>query len=99
MWVGGRGAIPVNRPERSERVRPSEPPPAPRDTATFTWKSVLFGTGVFDVSGDHPNQRGWELFELGQRCFWEVAAATDWDGPVQEDPTYAEPIAAMLAFL
>jgi rubrerythrin len=84
---------------RRERVRPSEPPAPPRDTATFNLWSVLFGTGVFDVSGEHPNQKGWELFELGQKCFWEVAAATDWDGPVAEDPTYAEPIAAMLGFL
>jgi rubrerythrin len=85
--------------EKAQRVRPTEPPPAPRDTATMSWWRVLFGGGVFDVSGDHPNQKGWELFELGQRCFWEVNAATDWDAPLVEDPRYAEPIGAMLAFL
>jgi rubrerythrin len=70
-----------------------------RDTATFGWRSVLFGGGVFDVSGRHPNQKGWDIFELGQKSFWAVPTAVAWDEPVREDPEYAEAIAAMLTFL
>ena len=34
-----------------------------RNTATLTWRHVLFGGGVFDVSGEHPNKKGWEIFK------------------------------------
>ncbi len=71
----------------------------PRDTASMGWKNVLFGGGVFDVTGEHPNQKGWDIFELGQKSFWAVPTAVAWDEPVREDPRYAEPIAAMLSFL
>jgi rubrerythrin len=70
-----------------------------RDTASMGWKNVLFGGGVFDTSGEHPNQKGWDIFELGQRSFWAVPTAVAWDEPVRESAEYAEPIAAMLAFL
>ena len=70
-----------------------------RDTATLALKHVLFGGGLFDVSGEHPNKKGWDIFELGQRSFWAVPSAIDWDAPVEEDPEYAEAIAAMLTFL
>jgi rubrerythrin len=70
-----------------------------RDTATFNWRSVVFGGGVFDVSGAHPNKKGWDIFELGQRSFWAVPTAVAWDAPVREDPEVAEAIAAMLTFL
>jgi len=62
-------------------------------------RHVLFGGGVFDVSGEHPNRKGWEIFELGQKSFWAVPTAIPWDEPVREDPRYAEAIAAMLGFL
>ena len=71
----------------------------PRDTASFNLRHVLFGGGVFDTSGEHPNQKGWEIFELGQKSFWAVPTAVAWDEPVREDPEYAEDIAAMLSFL
>ncbi len=71
----------------------------PRDTASMGWRNVLFGGGVFDVSGEHPNKKGWEIFELGQKSFWAVPTAVEWDEPVREDPLYAEHIAAMLTFL
>jgi rubrerythrin len=77
--------------------RPSLRPP--RDTASADLRSILFGGGLFDVAGEHPNQKGWDIFELGQRSFWAVADAIDWDAEVKEDPEYAEPIAAMLGFL
>ena len=70
-----------------------------RDTASMSWRNVLFGGGVFDVSGEHPNRKGWEIFELGQKSFWAVPTAVAWDEPVREDPQYAEAIAAMLNFL
>lgn len=70
-----------------------------RDTASLDVRSVLFGGGGFDVSGDHPNKKGWDIFELGQKSFWAVPTAIAWDEPVREDPKYAEPIAAMLEFL
>jgi rubrerythrin len=70
-----------------------------RDTASMGWKNVLFGGGVFDTTGEHPNQKGWDIFELGQKSFWAVPTAVAWDEPVREDPKYAEPIAAMLTFL
>ncbi len=70
-----------------------------KDTASVGWRDVLFGGGLFDVSGDHPNQKGWDIFELGQKSFWAVPTAIDWDAPVEEDPEYAEAIAAMLTFL
>jgi len=71
----------------------------PRDTASMGWRNVLFGGGVFDTTGEHPNQKGWDIFELGQKSFWAVQSAVAWDEPVREDPEYAEPIAAMLTFL
>jgi rubrerythrin len=70
-----------------------------KDTASFNWKAVLFGGGVFDVTGEHPNKKGWDIFELGQKSFWAVPTAVAWDEPVREDPEYAEAIAAMLTFL
>jgi hypothetical protein len=70
-----------------------------RDTASITVRHVLFGGGTFDVSGDHPNKKGWEIFELGQRSFWAVPTAIEWDEPVRESPEHAEHIAAMLTFL
>jgi rubrerythrin len=70
-----------------------------RDTASMGWRNVLFGGGVFDTSGEHPNQKGWDIFELGQKSFWAVPTAVPWDEPVRESPEFAEPIAAMLSFL
>jgi rubrerythrin len=70
-----------------------------RDTASISLKHILFGGGVFDTTGDHPNKKGWDIFELGQRSFWAVPTAVAWDEPVREDPEYAESIAAMLTFL
>ena len=70
-----------------------------RDTASMTWRHILFGGGVFDTSGVHPNKKGWDIFELGQKSFWAVPSAIPWDEPVREDPKYAEAIAAMLGFL
>jgi len=70
-----------------------------RDTASMSWRHVLFGGGVFDTSGEHPNKKGWEIYELGQKSFWAVPSAVAWDEPVREDPRYAEAIAAMLGFL
>ena len=70
-----------------------------RDTASVSLKHILFGGGVFDTSGEHPNKKGWDIYELGQKSFWAVPTAIAWDQPVREDPEYAEPIAAMLGFL
>jgi rubrerythrin len=70
-----------------------------RDTATLSLKHVVLGGGVFDNTGEHPNKKGWDIFELGQRSFWAVPTAVDWTVPVREDPEYAEAIAAMIAFL
>jgi hypothetical protein len=70
-----------------------------RDTASMGWRDVMFGGGAFDVSGDHPNRKGWEIFELGQKSFWAVPTAIDWSQPVREDPAFAPHIAAMLGFL
>ena len=74
-------------------------PSAVRDTASMSWKNILFGGGVFDVTGEHPNKKGWDIYELGQKSFWAVPSAVAWDEPVREDPKYAEAIAAMLGFL
>lgn len=74
-------------------------PGAVRDTASMSWRHVLLGGGVFDTTGEHPNKKGWEIYELGQRSFWAVPTAIAWDEPVREDPEYAEAIAAMLGFL
>ena len=71
----------------------------PRDTATLSLKHVLLGGGVFDNTGEHPNKKGWDIFELGQKSFWAVPTAIDWTVPVREDPEYADAIAAMLGFL
>jgi rubrerythrin len=73
--------------------------PVVRDTAALDFRSVLFGGGTFDVASDHPNKKGWDIFELGQKSFWAVPSAIAWDEPVHEDPRYAQPIAAMLEFL
>jgi len=74
-------------------------PSAVRDTASMSWRHVLLGGGVFDNTGEHPNKKGWEIYELGQRSFWAVPTAVAWDEPVREDPEYSEAIAAMLGFL
>jgi rubrerythrin len=74
-------------------------PGVARDTASLSWRHVVFGGGVFDTTGEHPNKKGWEIFELGQKSFWAVPTAVAWDEPVREDPQYAEAIAAMLGFL
>ena len=93
---------------RSDEAHDGSAPTAPtarrltrvaRDTASMTWRQVLFGGGTFDVSGEHPNKRGWDIFELGQRSFWAVPTAIAWDEPVREDPVHSEHIAAMLSFL
>jgi hypothetical protein len=70
-----------------------------RDTASLELRHVLFGGGLFDVSGQHENRKGWDIYELGQRSLWAVPTAVAWDQPVREDPCYAEAIAAMLGFL
>jgi rubrerythrin len=74
-------------------------PSSVRDTASMSWRSVVFGGGVFDTTGEHPNKKGWDIYELGQKSFWAVPTAVAWDEPVREDPEYAEAIAAMLGFL
>jgi rubrerythrin len=78
-----------------ERTKPVRP----RDTASLSTKHVLLGGGVFDNGSEHPNKKGWDIFELGQRSFWAVPTAVDWSEPVREDPEYAEAIAQMLLFL
>jgi rubrerythrin len=83
----------------SENGRAVDPVRAVRDTASMSWRHVVFGGGVFDTTGDHPNKKGWDIYELGQRSFWAVPTAAPWDEPVREDPEYADAIAAMLAFL
>ena len=70
-----------------------------RDTATMSLRHVVLGGGVFDNTGEHPNKKGWDIFELGQKSFWAVPTAVDWSVPVREDPEYADAIAAMIAFL
>ncbi len=82
-----------------ESVRPREAPTPPRDTASMNLRHVLFGGGAFDNSGEHFNQKGWDIFELGQKSFWAVPTAIPWDEPIRESEEYAEHIAAMLAFL
>ena len=57
-----------------------------RDTASLTPRHVIFGGGLFDVSGKHPNAKGWDIFELGQKSFWAVPTAIAWDEPVRESP-------------
>jgi hypothetical protein len=74
-------------------------PGVQKDTASISWRHVLFGGGTFDVSSPRANKKGWEIFELGQRSFWAVPTAVAWDEPVREDPEHAEHIAAMLTFL
>jgi rubrerythrin len=71
----------------------------PRDTASIDIRHVLFGGGLFDVTGDHPNRKGWDIFEHGQKSFWSVPTDIDWDGDFEESPEYSEAIAEMLAFL
>jgi hypothetical protein len=70
-----------------------------RDTASLRLRDVVFGGGAFDTRADHPNRKGWDIYELGQRSFWAVPTAIDWEAEVREDPRYADAIAAMLAFL
>src|SRR5438445_10851768 len=67
-----------------------------RDTASMNVRHVVFGGGAFDNSGDHPNKKGWDIFELGQKSFWAVPTAIPWDEPIREDPEYGDHIAAML---
>jgi rubrerythrin len=74
-------------------------PGVDKNTAALSWRHVLFGGGVFDVSGEHPNKKGWDIFELGQKHFWAVPTAIPWDEPIREDPEHAEHIAALLTFL
>jgi rubrerythrin len=83
---------------KSDAERPEKAPHV-KDAASMTWKNILFGGGVFDTSREHPNKKGWEIYELGQKSFWAVPTAVDWEEPVREDPEYAEHIAAMLSFL
>ena len=83
----------------AERERPTEAKVVPRDTASMHVRHVLFGGGAFDNSGEHPNKKGWDIFELGQKSFWAVPTAIPWDEPIRESPEFAEPIAAMLGFL
>ena len=78
-----------------ERTKPARP----RDTASLSAKHVLLGGGVFDNGSEHPNKKGRDIFELGQRSFWAVPTAVDWSEPVREDLEYAEAIAQMLLFL
>ncbi len=82
-----------------QAARPRSAGPPVKDTASMRWRDVMFGGGVFDVSGDHPNKKGWEIFELGQKSFWAVPSAIPWDEPVRESPEFADHIAAMLEFL
>ena len=82
--------------DEAERRRAAE---KPRNTASMSLRHVLFGGGTFDVVSDHPNKKGWDIFELGQRSFWAVPTAVPWDEPVREDAEHAEHIAAMLTFL
>ena len=35
-----------------------------KDTASFSWRHVLFGGGVFDNTSPKQNKKGWEIFEL-----------------------------------
>lgn len=70
-----------------------------KNTASLRWRDVMFGGGLFDVSGEHQNKKGWDIFELGQRSFWAVPTAIDWDAQSEEDPEYVEAITAMLEFL
>jgi rubrerythrin len=79
--------------------RKVSPNAAFRDTASVTWKEIVFGGGLFDTSAEHPNRKGWEIYELGQKSFWAVPTAVSWDDPVREDARYAEAIGSMLAFL
>src|SRR6058998_3785572 len=90
----------ANRLQGSASAVPrTRTPGIQRDTASLTARHVAFGGGAFDVSGEHPNKKGWDIYELGQKSFWAVPTAVAWDEPVREDPAYAEAIAAMLTFL
>ncbi len=84
------GATKGERPETA---------PEPRDTASMHVRHVLFGGGAFDNTGQHPNKKGWDIFELGQKSFWAVPTAIPWDEPIRESEEFGEPIAAMLGFL
>ena len=84
---------------KRQRDKESEKRPSRPDTATLNLRHVLFGGGNFDVSSEHYNKKGWDIFELGQKSFWAVPDAIDWDAELVEDPKYADAIAAMLSFL
>lgn len=71
----------------------------PRDTASLTPWHILRGTGLFDVDFERPNRDGWHIYEAGQRQFWAVEEAIDWNAPFDEDPEVARVAGAMLAFL
>jgi len=90
MKFGGRGG---SKKQRGQSVL------RPVDAASMRVRDIVLGTGVFDMSAERPNKKGWEIYELGQRSFWAVPTAVEWDEPVREDPEYAEAIAAMLTFL
>lgn len=80
-------------------MKKDEPRTRARDTASISLKHILFGGGVFDTSSEHPNKKGWEIYELGQKSFWAVPTAIAWDEPIHEDARYADAIGAMLTFL
>ena len=89
---------------RTDRARGEDrrkgPAPEPlRDTASLDLRHVIFGGGAFDNAGEHPNKKGWDIFELGQKSFWAVPTAIAWDEPIHESAEYGEAIAAMLGFL
>ena len=50
---------------QSNKRSGSEMPQAARDGASLDLRHVLMGGGAFDVSGVHPNRKGWESFGLG----------------------------------
>src|SRR5262249_4078645 len=83
----------------ARRIRQPSKPGQGKDAPGIGGRPIGSGSGVFRTSGDPPNKKGWDIFELGQKSFWAVPTAVDWDEPVREDPEYAEHIAAMLAFL
>ena len=81
------------------RDRPEAAPPPPANTAGLGWRSLLKGTGNWDLSADQRDRKKWQIFERGQQRFWAVPDVIDWSEPVREDPEVGEAIAAMLGFL
>ena len=63
------------RPKKARSSRPDKIDV--KDAASLGWRSVLLGGGVFDNTSEHPNKKGWEIFELGQKSFWAVPSAID----------------------